>query len=104
MSIYYLSLRKYITITTLLQPLVYLSLNLVRIPRFSLSSSLVSYFTLNVPTLGLLVILYIGALSLIRPNIFNSILCFYYIKIYYLNSSILSLGFLLVLRSLKFSY
>jgi hypothetical protein len=37
---------------------VYLSLNLVRIPRSPSYSSLFNYFTLGVPTLGLLVILY----------------------------------------------
>ena len=103
-SVYNLSLRKYITITTLLQPLVYLSSNLVKIPKFSLSSSLVSYFTLSVPILGLLVTLYIGTLSFIRPSVFNSISCFYYIEICYLNSSMFSFSFLLVLRSLKSSY
>jgi hypothetical protein len=40
-----------------------------------------------VPTLGLLVILYIGALLPKQPYVYNSILCFYYIKIRYLNSS-----------------
>ena len=43
---------------------MYLSLNLVRIPRFSSYSSLFNYFTLGMPTLGLLVTYLIGFLSL----------------------------------------
>jgi len=46
-------------------------LNLVGIPRFSSYSSLVSHLALSIPILGLLVILYIGTLSLIRPGILD---------------------------------
>jgi len=82
------------------------SLNLVRIPRSSLFFSLVSYLALNIPTLGLLVILYIGTLSLTRPNILDllSSFCSCYIIILYLNSSMVSFGLRLIDRSLKSSY
>jgi len=82
------------------------SLNLVEIPRSSLSSSLVSYLALSIPALGLLVILYTSALSLIYPNMLDllSSFCSYYIIILYLNSFMVSFGLYLILRSLKFSY
>jgi len=81
-------------------------LNLIGIPKSSSYSSLVSYLALNIPTLGLLVILYTNTLSLIRPNIldFLSSFCSYYTIILYLNSSIVSLSLYLTLRSLKSSY
>src|SRR6266403_5093916 len=84
--------------------LVCLSINLVRISISSSYSSLVSHFTLGVPTLGLLVAFYKGILFPKQLYIYNSIFLFYYIKIYYLNSSILSLGFLPLSRSLKSLY
>jgi len=58
------------------------------------------------PSLGLLVILYTSALSLIRPNILNllSSFCSYYAIILYLNSSIVSFGLRLTLKSLKSLY
>jgi len=82
------------------------SSNLVRIPKSSLSSSLVSHLALSVPALGLLVILYTSALSLIRPNMLDllSSFCSYYTIILYLNSSMVSFSLRLTLRSLKFSY
>jgi hypothetical protein len=43
-----------------------------------------------VPTLGLLVIFYIGTLLPKRPYVYNSMLRFYYTKIRYLNSYMLS--------------
>ena len=42
-------------------------MNLVRIPKSSSYSSLFNYLALNIPTLGLFITFYIGALSLIRP-------------------------------------
>jgi len=58
------------------------------------------------PALGLLVILYIGALSLIRPNMLNllSSFCSYYKVILALNSSIVSFLSRLISGSLKSSY
>jgi len=58
------------------------------------------------PSLGLLVILYTSALSLIRPNILDLLFSFYsyYTIILYLNSSMVSFGLRLINRSLKFSY
>jgi len=58
------------------------------------------------PALGLLVILYIGALSLIYPNMLNllSSFCSYYIVILTLNSAIVSFLSRLVSKSLKSSY
>jgi len=58
--------------------------------RSSSYSSLSNYFTLGVPILGLLVTLYIGALSLIQPSIANllSSFCSCYAIILYLNLSI----------------
>ena len=58
------------------------------------------------PALGLLVILYTSALSLIRPNILNLLSSFYsyYAIILYLNSSMVSFSLRLIDRSLKFSY
>jgi len=57
------------------------------------------------PILGLLVILYIGALSLIRPSILNllSSFCSCYKVILALNSSMVSFLLRLISRSLKFS-
>jgi len=82
------------------------SLNLVGIPRSSSSSSLVSHLALSMPTLGLLVILYTSALSLIHPNMLDllSSFCSYYTIILYLNSSMVSFSLRLTLRSLKSSY
>jgi len=82
------------------------SLNLVGIPKSSLSSSLVSHLALSVPILGLLVILCTSALSFIRPNILDLLSSFYscYAIILYLNSSIVSFGLRLTKRSLKSSY
>jgi len=59
-----------------------------------------------VPTLGLLVILYIGALSLIQPNMLDLLSSFYscYAVILALNSAIVSFFSRLVSRSLKFLY
>jgi len=70
-SIYNLSIRKYLFIAALLQPLVYLSANLVRIPRSSSYSSLSNYLALSVPTLSLFITFYIGALSFIHFGIAN---------------------------------
>jgi len=82
------------------------SLNLVRIPRSSSYSSLVSHLAFSMPTLGLLVILYIGALSLIQPNILDFSSSFYsrYAIILYLNSFIVSYSLYLIDGSLKSSY
>src|SRR5712675_506053 len=104
LSVYNLSLRKYLFAAILLQPLVYLFANLVRILISSFYSSLLNYFTLGIPTLGLLVTFRIGILVPKQLYIYNSISLFYYIKIYYLNSSILSLGssFSRSLKSLYF--
>jgi len=81
------------------------SSNLVRIPKSSSYSSLVSYLALNVPALGLLVVLYIGALSLVRPNILDllSSFCSYHKVILTLNSFIVSFRSRLISRSLKSS-
>jgi len=70
--------------------------------RSSSYSSLSNYFTLGVPTLSLLVTLYTGALSLIRPGIANllSSFCSYYIIILVLNLSIVSYFLRLAARSL----
>jgi len=59
-----------------------------------------------VPILGLLVILYTSALSLIRPNVLNLLSSFYsyYKVILALNSSIVSFLSRLISRSLKSSY
>jgi len=85
---------------------MYHSLNLVRIPKSSSYSSLVSYLALSIPTLGLLVILYTSALSLIRPNVLDLLSSFYsyYKVILTLNSSIVSFFSRLTSRSLKSSY
>jgi len=85
---------------------VYHSSNLVKIPRSSSCSSLVSHLALSVPTLGLLVTFYIGALSLIRPNMLDLLSSFYscYKVILALNSSIVSFLSRLISRSLKSSY
>ena len=82
------------------------SLNLVGIPKSSSYSSLFNHFTLGIPTLGLLVILYIGALSLIRPVTLDlwSSFCSCYIIILTLNLSIVSYFLRLIARSLKLSY
>jgi len=58
------------------------------------------------PTLGLLVTFYIGALSLIRLNIldFLSSFCSCYKVILTLNSSIVSFLLRFISRSLKLSY
>jgi len=74
--------------------------------RSSSYSSLSNHFTLGIPTLGLLVTLYIGALSLIQPSIANllSSFCSCYIIIPYLNSSIVSYFLRLTARSLKSLY
>jgi len=82
------------------------SLNLVGIPRSSSCSSLVSHLALSVPILGLLVILYTSALSLIRPNMLDLLSSFYscYKVILALNSSIVSFLLRLISRSLKLSY
>jgi len=84
---------------------MYRSLNLVKIPRSSSSSSLVSYLALSIPALGLLVIFYTNALSFIRPNILDLLSSFYscYMIILYLNSFMVSFGLRLVPKSLKFS-
>jgi len=81
------------------------SLNLVGILKSSLFSSLVSYLALSMPALGLLVILYTSALSLIRPNMLDllSSFCSYYAIILYLNSFIVSFSLRLTNRSLKSS-
>jgi len=57
------------------------------------------------PTLSLLVILCIGTLSLIRPNILDllSSFCSYYIAILALNSTIVSFLLRLISGSLKSS-
>jgi len=82
------------------------SLNLVKIPRSSSYSSLVSYLALSVPALGLLVTFYIGTLSLIRPNIldFLSSFCSYYKVILALNFSIVSFLSRLISGFLKSLY
>jgi len=58
------------------------------------------------PALGLLVIFYIGALSLIHSNILDLLSSFYsyYKVILALNSSIVSFFLRLISRSLKSSY
>jgi len=82
------------------------SLNLVRIPRSSFYFSLVSHLALNIPTLGLLVTFYIGALSLIYPNMLDllSSFCSCYEVILALNSSIVSFLSRLISGSLKSLY
>jgi len=82
------------------------SLNLVGISKSSLFSSLVSYLALSIPILGLLVILYTGALSFICPNILDLLSSFYsrYAIILALNLSMVSFSLRLALRSLKLSY
>ena len=108
-SIYSSSIRKYLIITILQQPLVYLSLNLVRIPKSSSYSSLFNYFTLGVPTLGLLVTYLIGFLSL--SSIFLSLgiyyrFCYYIIQLlnlYIYISSYLSLAPTLVYLGVPYS-
>jgi len=77
----------------LLQPFIYYSANLVKTLIFSSSSSSLSYLALGIPTFSLLITLYIGTLSLKQLYISNLVLYFYYIKIYYLNSFILSFSF-----------
>jgi len=74
--------------------------------KSSFYSSLISHLALSVPTLGLLVILYIGTLSLIRPSILDLLSSFYscYKVILTLNSSIVSFLSRLASRSLKSSY
>jgi len=64
--------------------------NLVRIPRFSSSSSSISYLALGVPTFSLLITFYVGVFFLKRSGILSSVDCFCYTKIRYLNPSILS--------------
>ena len=105
-SIYNLSIRKYLLIAALLQPFVYRSANLVRILKSFSYSSFLNYLALSVPTLSLLVTFYIGALSLIRPYMLNlwSSFCSYYIIILYLNLSIFSFSPYLISRSLKCSF
>jgi len=82
------------------------SLNLVRIPRSSSYSSLVSHLALGVPALGLLVTFYTGALSLICPNMLDllSSFCSCYKVILALNSFIVSFLLRLISRSLKLLY
>ena len=74
--------------------------------KSSFYSSLISHLALSVPTLGLLVILYIGTLSLIRPSILDLLSSFYscYKVILTLNSSIVSFLSRLTSRSLKLFY
>ena len=105
-SIYNLSIRKYLFITALLQPLVCYSANLVRIPRSSSCSSLSNHLALSIPTLGLFITFHTGALFFVYPNIANlqSSFCSYYAIIYYLNLSILFFRFCLLKGSLKLSY
>jgi len=81
-------------------------LNLVKIPRSSLLSSLISHLALSVPTLSLLVILYTSTLFLIRPNILDllSSFCSCYKVIFTLNSSMVSFSLRLINKSLKSSY
>jgi len=81
------------------------SLNLVKIPKSSSYSSLVSHLALSVPILGLLVTFYINTLSLIRPNMLDLLSSFYsyYTAILTLNSAIVSLFLRLISKSLKFS-
>jgi len=104
-SVYNLSIRKYLFTTILLQPLVYYSANLVKIPRSSSCSNSSNYLALSIPTLGLFITFYIGTLSLIYPSIANllSSFCSCYIIIYYLNSFMLSFSFYLLKGSLKSS-
>jgi len=85
---------------------MYRSLNLVRIPKSSSYSSSVSHLALNMPILGLLIVLYIGTLSLTRPPILNLLSSFYscYKVILTLNSSIVSFLSRLISGSLKLSY
>jgi len=83
---------------------MYYSWNLVKIPRFSSSSSSVSYLALGIPTFSLLVTLYIGVFFPKQSSILSSIDCFCYTKIYLLNSSILSYSCRLSNRSLTSSY
>jgi len=79
------------------------SSNLVKIPRSSSCSSLVSHLALSIPTLGLLVTFYTGALSLIRPNMLNLLSSFYscYKVILALNSFIVFFLSRLISKSLK---
>jgi len=101
--VYGLSIRKYFLITASWQPFIYRSLNLVRIPRSSSCSSLVSHLALSMPTLGLFVTFCTGALSLIRPNILDLLSSFYscYKVILALNSSIVSFLLRFISGSLK---
>jgi len=78
--------------------------NLVRILRFSSSSSSISYLALSIPAFSLLVTFYIGVFFLKRSGILSSVDCFYYIKIRCLNSSILSYSRRLSDRSLTSLY
>jgi len=82
------------------------SLNLVRIPKSSSYSSLVSHLALSIPILGLLVILYTGTLSLIRPSVLDLLSSFYscYVVILALNSAIVSFFLYLIRGFLKSSY
>jgi len=82
------------------------SLNLVKIPRSSSYSSLISHLALSIPTLSLLVILCTNTLSLIRPSILDllSSFYFYHIVILTLNSAIVSFFSYLTSGSLKSSY
>jgi len=70
--------------------------------RSSSCSSLSNYFALGVPVLGLLVILYIGALSLLWFDTLDlwSSFCFYYIIILVPNLSLVSCFLCLVAGSL----
>ena len=71
---------------------MYYSSNLVKIPKSSSPSSSVSHLALSIPILGLLVIFYTSALSLIRPNILDllSSFCSCYAAILALNSAMVS--------------
>jgi len=80
------------------------SWNLVRIPRFSSSSSSVSYLALGIPAFSLLVTFYIGVFFPKWSGILSSVDCFCYIKICCLNSSILSYSRYFSNRSLTSSY
>jgi len=70
-SVYNLSIRKYFFIAALLQPFIYYFANLVRTPKFFSYSRSSSHLALSIPVFSLLITFYIGALSLIRPNIAN---------------------------------
>src|SRR6202040_78008 len=85
-SVYNLSVRKYLFIAALLQPFICYFAKRVKTPRSSSSSSSLSHLALGIPTFGLLVTFYIGVLPLRHSIVFILVSYFYYTIILYLNS------------------